>query len=89
MNAAQFKTYYLNSSRVGTAADVDYFFTGWNKAYGCCFTDAKPWASTDPKYKVPAICTKVKTAMMSNGCSNTDATRVINAFKKWYKDMYT
>ena len=88
MNGTQFSNYYLNSSRVGKQEDLNYFYSAWRAVYGPCFNDATPWVNSDPKFRVPGIVPKIKTRMLSIGCSATDADRVLKAFKKWYKDTY-
>lgn len=88
MNGPGFTYFYLNSTRVGTRSDLECFYYSWYDVYGCSFNDSTPWGAKDPKYKVPKICTMLKTRMLSKGSDSATATRVINSFKKWYKDTY-
>lgn len=87
MNGTGFRNYYLNATKVGKVDDVNNFFIAWRNTYGCCFDDSRPW-NADPAYRVPKICTRIKTRMLSMDCDANTATRVIKAFKKWYADTY-
>lgn len=64
------------------------FFSAWREIYGFAFNDSQPWSCNDPKRRVPAVCTRMKTYMLSHGCTSTDADRVLKYFKKWYKDLF-
>lgn len=88
MSQQQFTNYYLAATRVGSQSDLDYFYKAWYQVYGYLFKDSTPWNSTSPEYRVPKIVPKVRTKMLSIGCSATDADRVLKSFKKWYKDSY-
>lgn len=88
MNSAGFKNFYNNSSKVAKQSDLDYFFDAWRAVYGWYFSESTPWSSTNPKYKMPAVCSLVRTGMLSRGCDATTADRVLKYFKKWYKDTY-
>lgn len=86
MNGTQFSNYYLNSTRVGKDGDLKCFYNAWKSVYGYYFNDSTPWNSKDPAFKVPKVCSKIRTKMLSMGATSATADRVINSFKKWYKD---
>ena len=88
MNATQFTNYYLAATRVGSKEDLDYFYEAWYQVYGYGFATSTPWSCKDPKDRVPTIVPRIRTKMLSIGCSATDSDRVLKAFKKWYKDTY-
>lgn len=88
MNDKQFQNYYLGISKVGKSEDLDYLFKAWNRVYGCAFWYSEPWYAKDPEDRMPKICTRLKTKMISLGCDATTATRVIKYFKIWYADTY-
>lgn len=88
MNGPQFTNYYMNSTRVGKDEDLRRFYNAWKSVYGYYFNDSTPWTSTDLACRVPKICPKIKTKMLSMGATSAAADRVINSFKKWYKDTY-
>lgn len=88
MNQYNFRNFYLGSTRVGKASDLDYFFRAWYNVYNGGFSFSEPWNAKDPALRVPKVCTRVKTRMISIGCDATTASRVIASFKKWYFDTY-
>lgn len=88
MNQAGFTNYYLNTTRVGTKKDLDYMYQAWFKIHNWGFGYCSPWQATNPEYRMPKCCVRLKTVMISMGCDAKAATRVITAFKKWYKDTY-
>lgn len=88
MNQTGFTNYYLNTTRVGSNSDLDYFYKAWYRMYNTGFSYSQPWGATNPEYRVPKVCAKVKTAMLSMGCDAKAATRVITSFKKWYNETY-
>lgn len=83
-----FTRYYLGVSKAAKDSDLEYLYMAWLKVYGCGFDGSKPWNSKDPKLKMPAICTKLRTNMISSGCKSTDADRVLKHFKQWYKESF-
>lgn len=85
MDTRGFENFYLNSTRVGSKKDSDHFFDAFYSVLGYNFFNATPG---DVRSRMSTLCTKIKTKMLSNGCQAKDATRVISAYKKWFKDMY-
>ena len=83
-----FSQFYTNASKAAKPSDLDYLYTAWYKVYGEYFDYSRPWNCKDAKLRMPAICTKLKTSMLSSGCTSTDADRVLKYFKKWYKDLF-
>ncbi len=89
MYRGNFTRFYLAASKAAKDSDLDYLYNAWYNVYGYGFDGSTPWDHKDPKFRVPAICPKLKTYMLSHGCSATDADRVLKYFKKWYKDSFT
>ena len=84
MNIDQFSNFYLNSTRVGTQKDVDMLINAYISIHGDFASANGKWA----KNNLNETTKLLKTRMLSNGCQAKDATRVINAFKKWVNDMF-
>lgn len=88
MNGNGFTNYYFNSSRLARRSDLECFFWFWKDAYGTVFNNSSLW-NADSEYRVPKVCGRVRTAMLSRGCDKPTADRVLKYFKAWYKDTYT